>query len=52
MVELVLRNEAEYICQFLTFDDLGEDSLEVLEQANELITPLMNYIRECKGLIP
>jgi hypothetical protein len=49
MVELVCKNDAEEICEFLTFDDLGEDSLEALEEANALITPIMNYIRECKG---
>jgi len=33
------------------FEDAPEDSLEVLEQANTLITPVMNYIRECKGTV-
>jgi hypothetical protein len=35
----------------MSSDDLGEESLEVLEQANDLITPIMNYIRECKGML-
>jgi hypothetical protein len=51
MVELVCRNDAEEICRFMSSDDLGEESLEVLEQANDLITPIMNYIRECKGML-
>ena len=49
-VELVLRNDAEEICTFLTFDDVEEDSLDELEEANTLITPLMDYIRDCKGM--
>ena len=49
IVELVISNEPDAICRFLTYDDREEDTLEVLEAANELITPLMNYIRECKG---
>ena len=48
-VELVLRNNVDDICSFLTFDADPEDSLEELEEANALITPIMNYIRECKG---
>jgi len=51
IVELVCRNDAEEICRFLTYDNLGDESLEVLEEANDLITPIMNYIRECKGMI-
>jgi hypothetical protein len=51
MVELVCRNDAEEICRFLTYDEIGEDSLEGLEEANDLITPIMNYIRECKGIV-
>ena len=50
MVELVCRNDAEEICRYLTYDDLGAESLEALEEANDLITPIMNYIRDCKGL--
>lgn len=50
IVELVCRNDAEEICRYLTYDDLGGESLETLEEANELITPIMNYIRECKGI--
>jgi len=50
--ELVCKNDAEEICEFLTFEDLGEDSLEALEEANALITPIMNYIRECKERSP
>jgi hypothetical protein len=49
VVELVGRNDPHEICKFLTFDDTTGDSLESLEDANDLITPLMNYIRECKG---
>lgn len=49
-IELVCKNDAEEICEFLIYDDLGEDSLEALEEANALITPIMNYIRECKGI--
>ncbi len=52
IVELVCRNDAEEICRFLTYDNLGDESLEVLEEANEMITPIMNYIRECKGMVP
>ena len=51
IVELVCRNDAEEICRFLTYDNLGDESLEVLEEANDLITPIMNYIRECKGMV-
>jgi len=47
---LVLRNDPEEICQFLTFDDDEEDSIEELEEANALITPIMDYVRECKGI--
>ena len=47
---MVLRNDAEEICQFLTFDDDEEDSLDELEEANTLITPIMNYVRDCKGI--
>ena len=49
MSELARRNEPDIICQFLTFDEAGEDSVEDLEEANELIAPLMNYVKECKG---
>jgi hypothetical protein len=49
MVELVRRNDPQEICSFLLYDDLGEDSLQDLEEANALITPLMNYIREWKS---
>ena len=35
---------------FLTFDDTREDSLEELEQAKELISPVMIYVRECKRI--
>jgi len=47
---LVLRNNADDICRFVTFEDLGEDTLEILEDSNNLITPIMNYIREAKGI--
>ena len=50
MVELVSRNKPEEIAHFITFHELGEDSMEDLEDANTLVTPLMNYIRECKSI--
>ena len=49
MKELVVHNDAEEICRFLDYD-LGEDSLEVLDHAYDLIVPIMNYIRKCKGM--
>ena len=49
-IELVSRNRPEEIAYFITFHELGEDSMEALEEANTLITPLMNYIRECKSI--
>lgn len=48
----MLRNDAEEICEFLTFGDEEEDSLDELEEANILITPIMNYVRQCKGIHP
>ena len=48
--ELVGRNDADEICKYMTFDETTEDSLVALEEANTLITPLMDYIRECKGI--
>jgi hypothetical protein len=48
MIELVVRNNPAEICRYLTQDG-QEESLEVLEEANTLITPVMEFIRECKG---
>jgi hypothetical protein len=50
MTELVIRNDSHIIAQYLTFDELEEDSLETLEHSNELIAPLMAFIRACKGI--
>ena len=52
MVELVCRNDAEEICRYLMYDDLGPESVEALEEANALLAPIMNYIRDCKGTFP
>jgi hypothetical protein len=45
----VRQNVPEQIAQFLMADDPFEESVEALEAANNLITPIMNYIREVKG---
>ena len=49
MIELATRNRPEEICDFLTSAPEGEDSLQALDEANALITPVMEYIRQCKG---
>jgi hypothetical protein len=45
----VRQNAPDEIARFLTADDPFEESVEALEAANNLITPIMNYIREVKG---
>ena len=46
----MLRNDPQEICAFITFDDDEDDSTEELEEANNLITPIMDYVRDCKGI--
>jgi len=46
--ELVIRNDPDEICAYLTSDDREDEDLETLEAANNLIIPLMDFIRECK----
>jgi hypothetical protein len=36
------------MARFLMADDPVDESVEALEEANNLITPIMNYIRDAK----
>jgi len=48
--ELVRRDSPDEMAQFLTADDPINKSVEALEAANNLVTPIVNYIREVKGI--
>jgi len=47
----VRRDSPDEMAEFLTADDPVNESVEALEAANSLITPVMNYIREAKGIL-
>jgi hypothetical protein len=40
------------MCRFLISGDDGKDSIEELEEVNNLVTPIMNYLRARKGISP
>ena len=45
------RDSPDEMAAFLTADDPVNESVEALEAANNLITPIMNYIRDAKGTL-
>ena len=50
-IELVKRDDPECMFKFLTFGESEEESMELLEESNKLITPVMNYMSECKSVL-
>ena len=49
-IELVRRDSPDEMAQFLTADDPVNESVEALEAANSLVTPIVDYVREVKGI--
>ena len=49
-IELVRPDSPDEMAQFLNAGDHGDKSGETLKEANNLITPIMEYIRQTKGI--
>jgi hypothetical protein len=50
-VELVHRDNTDEICKFITFGESKQESVQLLEESNNLIVPVMEYIKACKSIL-